>query len=380
MKRFLTVTEKKTICEEAYAEPRKVRSTAEANNVSPAQIRRWRGAFAAKDADTVRRKSKKGAKTFHKGPAFKDADVHHHLEAYFEAWRDCHRAVTIRMMRLELVRIKPATGQVSVMAQTDRIRRFLAARGIVQRRTTHVAQNMTFDAAEMEDFVNCLNELIAHKDLDCIVNMDETNVNFDQPPATTLSLRGEQTISIKTTGSSCRATAMLAVTMGGEKLKPLLVFKGTPNGRVAKGFGQDCYPRGLAYATQNNAWVDVTVFEKWIRQVWKPFCQSREPRPTILIMDSFTVHKTSAVLQQLHACGTMVEIITAGYTSQLQVLDVGINKPFKNYIRESYESWMRDHLGAKVQRPDVATWVDEAWYRITGETIVNTWRTIGFEK
>ena len=46
--------------------------------------------------------------------------------------------------------------------------------------------------------------------------------------------------------------------------------------------------------------------------------------------------------------GTKVDFIVSGYTNKLQVLDVGINKPFKGYIRESYQNFMMGNTNGKM--------------------------------
>jgi hypothetical protein len=50
----------------------------------------------------------------------------------------------------------------------------------------------------------------------------------------------------------------------------------------------------------------------------------------MLILDQFTVHKTNSVLSALGKLGTVAILLSPGETSKLQILDVGINKPFKN--------------------------------------------------
>ena len=43
--------------------------------------------------------------------------------------------------------------------------------------------------------------------------------------------------------------------------------------------------------------------------------------------------------------------VVATRTSKLQVLDVGVNKPFKGFVRNAYEEWMVAHPhGTKVKR------------------------------
>jgi hypothetical protein len=60
------------------------------------------------------------------------------------------------------------------------------------------------------------------------------------------------------------------------------------------------------------------------------------------------------------------------------VLDVGVNKPFKDYRRERQTTFLieRPSLNDKPTWQFVAKWVSEAWDRVAVETIV-IWRYIG---
>ena len=85
----------------------------------------------------------------------------------------------------------------------------------------------------------------------------------------TLAEKGDKTVSLKTTGTSMRCTVLLGVTISGEKLTPLVVFKGKPDGRIARHFGG--MPASMRYICQDKAWVDHRVFKNWIDQIWAPF-------------------------------------------------------------------------------------------------------------
>ena len=53
--------------------------------------------------------------------------------------------------------------------------------------------------------------------------------------------------------------------------------------------------------------------------------------------------------------------ITGGYTCNIQILDMGVNKPFKNHIRDTYCTWLGENdYDIKPQRLDVAQWVMES--------------------
>jgi hypothetical protein len=60
------------------------------------------------------------------------------------------------------------------------------------------------------------------------------------------------------------------------------------------------------------------------------------------------------------------------------VLDKGTNKPFKQYGREEFESWMVSNGSRKnPTRAEVSQWIKLAWNKVMTETIVNTWKIIG---
>lgn len=120
---------------------------------------------------------------------------------------------------------------------------------------------------------------------------------------------------------------------------------------------------------------------KWIEKVWRPI--SAHHGTSMIILDSFTAHLTSSVMLQFASCNTEVEIIPAGYTSKLQPMDVGINKPFKGNTRSCYTSWMVANknildLALKPKRTLIATWIDSAWAAISKNTFINSFYGSGF--
>jgi hypothetical protein len=75
--------------------------------------------------------------------------------------------------------------------------------------------------------------------------------------------------------------------MSGEKLAPLVVFKGLPDARIQQEFNnqQFDYPPQMVYRCQAKAWVDELVFALWIREVWKPWTISHYSQPSKLPPD-----------------------------------------------------------------------------------------------
>ena len=136
-------------------------------------------------------------------------------------------------------------------------------------------------------------------------------------------------------------------------MSPLVIFKGMSSGWIAyKWTGSTEYPSGSMYAVQQRALIDERTFLEWIRKVWGPFCVGR--LSTNHLMDECSVHLMSSCLDAIQDYGTEVDFVARGYTSKLQVLHVGINKPFKDYVKQSYEQFMVENNGEKLTHLDVA--------------------------
>jgi hypothetical protein len=61
-----------------------------------------------------------------------------------------------------------------------------------------------------------------------VVNMDQTPLPFSYHGNKTLEVKGTKTIHIKAPGEKDRATVNAAITMGGDLLKLMCIFKGQP--------------------------------------------------------------------------------------------------------------------------------------------------------
>ena len=246
---------------------------------------------------------------------------------------------------------------------------------------THVAQNTEHIQESMRDWVRYVLEQIEMLNIpmENVANFDEMNLDFSVEGRSMLNMKGEKTVKGKAGQSSNRATAFIGVTRTGECLMPYIICKGTDKstGHVHREFSNVnfSYPGEMKYATQPHAWMDETHMLDWVERVWKPWAATKQGM-TYLLMDKFSAHMTDKVKMAIYACNTEIDFIPGGYTSKLQVMDVGLNKPFKGEYQQQFEEFMVTSVTGKPHRQDVAKWAWNAWQTIHTAMILNTWRRV----
>ena len=323
-------------------------------------------------------------KTQHKGSggALGEA-AKRYLLSFHENLRQQGRVVTVRSLTIELLRFEPALSELDFTLLVNRVRRFSLYCKIVQRRVTHAAQNHIYNQDIMIDWVKYVSRQVVMSSytVDCVVNIDQTNNNFDVASPTTLQSAGSRTVSLKITGSSDRCTIILGVTLSGRKLPVLVIYKGQPHSRIVREFKDQAfgYPQDMFYAVQPKAWDDAITHEQLLNQVWLPYCRQQK-NFMYLVLDEFKVHMQGKIVRSTQQLGTQLEFILGGYTAVLQVLDKGVKKPFKDHYRKQQLNWqiVNEH-NARPKRHEVAQWIRQAWEDVTAESIKNTLQSIGIE-
>jgi hypothetical protein len=396
-RRAYTWKSKLSILEEFDVDGTSLKSVARKHDLSPKCLRRWRqqrsGVMTTVSilCDSTSRHQFLNRRSLH--PGRKPKTINSTLGIILKMYRDLRdqdRVVTLNLLAAELKRLDPGARNVTMPALRRRINRHLIKFGVVRRRVTRVAQNTRHDMTVKAGYVAFVNEGIkAGKYRACdIVNIDETNIDFDLVSGATLAGRGDRTVACATTGSSNRCTVMLGVTMDGEKLPPFVIFKGanTSRSKIMKEFdsvesrSKFGYPEGMFYTVQAKAWMDKARMHDWIDTVWSPYTKDtrRGGRDTYLLMDEFSVHLMGEINHKINKLGTETEFVPGGYTGCVQVLDKGVNKPFKHYAREEFESWMVSNGSRKKPtRGEVSQWIKMAWDKVTTATIINSWKSIG---
>ena len=260
--------------------------------------------------------------------------------------------------------------------------KFMNRNDLTVRAHTRAAQKLPDDWEETaERFKSYVNSKVDALGLSRneIINLDETPMSFDMPASRTVEVRGTKSVPIRTTGHERMCfSVVLACTADGEKLNPMVIFK-----RMT--IPREDFPQGIVVHCNKKGWMNKDVMKFWTESCFRTRPGGFFNRHSLVIMDSMASHRDTEVQRFLRESGGHIAIIPGGLTCKLQPLDVSVNHPFKTYIRQEWESWMRSdsHSYTPTGRQKRATysevcgWIVRAWSRITRETIKNGFRAAG---
>jgi len=179
-----------------------------------------------------------------------------------------------------------------------------------------------------------------HRDMQWIFNMDQTPLHFSYHSSRTIEKRGKKTVNVcKSSSQTKRATAALTITAAGDFLTPMIIFKGKPNGLIARRELPTLDPTSI-YACQDAAWMDERCMLIWIDEVFSAYLVANPPPEgvqPVLLLDSYRCHMMASVMSRIEAIGVHVIRIAGGCTGLTQLLDVGINRSFKARCRQMWE-------------------------------------------
>jgi len=182
-------------------------------------------------------------------------------------------------------------------------------------------------------------------DLARIVNIDETPIFFEMTTDKTYNKKGAKVVSIETKGNEKKLiSTVLAVSANGNKLTPTLIFKGGKDGNLEERYKnlQVVKDRKIAIYFQSNAWCDEGIFKKWVKDVYLHYEEKEIQKKCILIMDKAPSHIYRAkFLDKKHKSYVF---IPGGLTRYLQPLDIGINRQFKDHLKNLYLANLADNI------------------------------------
>lgn len=164
-----------------------------------------------------------------------------------------------------------------------------------------------------------------------LCNLDETPIPFEYLEGRTYEPAGSKTVWAKSTRSGWekrQASLVLCVFVDGvPRIPPMVIFHGTGS-RLGDEF--EHYHPGVLVEFNPKAYMNEDLFLRYITDHLAPVL---EGRPSLFALDLMGSHKTPQVLAALRENQILPSLIPGGCTSLVQPLDVSINKPLKEIMR-----------------------------------------------
>jgi len=201
-----------------------------------------------------------------------------------------------------------------------------------------------------------------------VYNCDETGLMWKCSSSRTYSISKEDKASGKF--SKDRITILFAVSMLGEKLKPLIIGK-SKKPHCFKRFNIETLP--VTYQWNKNSWMTLTIFQDWLKNLnttMKTF-----GRKILLLLDNAPIHPKDFEMSNIE-----LFYFPPNTTSLIQPLDQGIIKVFKDYYKKclstsisfdlsnnlTQEEWCK-----KIDLYQAVVWISKAWDSVKSTTISN---------
>ncbi|CAI7854870.1 unnamed protein product [Closterium sp. NIES-53] len=220
-------------------------------------------------------------------------------------------------------------------------------------------------------------------DLPWILNADQTPLWLEMPSERTVEEVGSRSVPVRSGGyQKERVTVMLACTASEEKLKPWVFFK-------RKTIPKGDFPSDIHVGVHPNGWMDADGVIEWLDGAVKPYINPKfgvRPRKALLVLDLYRGHLTPEVKKKFGELNLVPAVIPAGCTSEIQPLDIAVNRSFKAAVRQLYQEWFEregvDTLTKKgniKKRPVELTlkWISAAWKSVPKELIQRAFLTCG---
>lgn len=310
------------------------------------------------------------------------------LENYVEEWvltqRQSGYTVPRNAIRVEAIKWAKAHPEVcnDFKGTANWCSRFMKRKGLVLRQKTKIAQKLPEDLA---DKITNFHKFVINirKDyefpLSQIGNMDETPVFFDMLSNRTVEVKGTKTVMVKSTGhEKTKFTVVLSCMADGTKLKPMVIFKRKTMPKIK-------FPAGVFVHVHQNGWMDQAGVKLWIDNVWNKRNGGLRKEHSLLVWDMFRSHLTNETKKHLKRSNTATAVIPGGLTSVLQPLDVSLNKPFKDRIRDEWNQWMMEGektytKGGNLRAPSLDVLCDfviKSWNAVSAKIVIKSFIKCG---
>lgn len=238
---------------------------------------------------------------------------------------------------------------------------------------THVAALTEDQENQTIDYIAQMHVAFGKYGKDLTLAADETPIRSVAQNRTTIARVGTESVKIRKVGNEKeQLTAMLAISVSGKKLVPMIIKKGkTQRCLSTLNLGTD-----QIGAFSKNGWIHGDLMIKFLQESVLPYSQGR---PCALSLDDFDAHWTIEVQQFADINNIELIHVPPGVTSKFQSLDVRINGILKMMQAKMQRLERIQNPARKFQLCDAVRYFKCGWKTVRATSIKASWSPMKFQ-
>jgi hypothetical protein len=194
-----------------------------------------------------------------------------------------------------------------------------------------------------------------------VVNMDQTGVHLAPVDSRTYEAKGSKEVKVIGAEDKRQITACVASSLDGDLLPLQLIFQGKTSACHPPATPESVEAKVLVTHSENH-WSNQETMQQWVRELLIPYAERQMLAHTLpadskicLVLDVWAVHKSEEFRKflRMHFPQVHLVYVPANCTSELQVADVVLQRPFKHGLRQRFNTWAAELLREQVQSGDL---------------------------
>nr|CAI5867589.1 unnamed protein product [Callosobruchus analis] len=227
-------------------------------------------------------------------------------------------------------------------------------------------------------YFNLLKKTLVEMDLENapyrIWNLDESYLSIDPSKSKVVGERGQKSSRVISSSGRENTTFVLACSATGQRVPPLIIFKGKNIWDQWKAPPDKEFP-GTAYAATPNGWMETKIFKTYFEKTLVPALGDK--RPVFVIYDGHSTHVSLDLIEYAKDQGITILKLPAHTSDILQPLDVCVFKSYKDKWDQTVATWQRQHIGQKLPKSLFSQFLGETWTTVSEDVIRNGFRKAG---
>lgn len=224
-----------------------------------------------------------------------------------------------------------------------------------------VARKKSIDPFIISEYFNLLKDITNNLPPSQIYNIDETSFCLDP---TRIKVVGEiGTAAHRATSGPGKEniSVLLGGNAAGEKLPPMIVFKGKNvwDSWIPK--KEEEYP-GISYGATKNGWMEAEIFFNYfVNNLLK---HVNKERPIVIIYDGHSSHISIKLVEKARQENIILLKLPPHTSHILQPMDLCVFKPLKLMWDENLTKWQRKNYGNKLPKSTFSSILSKIWLQL----------------